>query len=168
MAMDQRERSRFSLLWMPVLHTVQMTHPGMNNTFFSRSRLISTPDGPGPPSVIRADLRIQRPLISSNIMGQCSGAVAYSSWWRRAAGCREWAAGCFSCKTSLAGFPSIIQSRGNSVAPLSIDKRQEAAFTLPFITSSATFLALALDLLSTREEVNLCWIAISSSSRPEG
>ena len=42
-------------------------------------RLASTPDGPAPPSVFRADLRIQRPLISSNIMGQCSGAVAYSS-----------------------------------------------------------------------------------------
>ena len=128
-------------------------------------RLASTPDGPAPPSVFRADLRMQRPLISSNIMGWCGGALASPSCWRRAVGCRGRATGCFSRKTSLTGFPSIIWSWGNIMAPLSVDRRREAAFTLPFIASSTTFLAWTLDLLLIREEVNLCWIAISPSRR---
>ena len=40
-----------------------------NEQYILLHMLASTPDGPAPPSVFRADLRMQSPLISSNIMG---------------------------------------------------------------------------------------------------
>ena len=40
-----------------------------NEQYILLHRLASTPDGPAPPSVSRADLRMQSSLISSNIMG---------------------------------------------------------------------------------------------------